>query len=240
MPTSPDALLKLMEKSCRDSVSWQLDDVRESGASQVMFLNAHGLNSAAVNEAFYAAVSESDCLLRDGIGLALGYKVLGLQETENLNGTDLIPKILNANKGKRIAVWGSSTEALEKLKARLHREDYQTLEPFLHGFSEDEFYLETYRQTQPQILVLCMGMPRQEILAAKLRADGAKGIIICGGGWANFYSGHNKRAPEIIRRLRMEWVHRLLKEPRRLGKRYTVDLFSYFNLIFRIKRATKG
>lgn len=233
--TDPE-LLEMIAKTARDSQAWSLEALTDApGPQQVMFLNAHAVTSAARDMSFRRALLGCDYLLRDGIGLELGLKMLKLGETENLNGTDLIPKILARLKDRSIAVWGSSEEALAKLKARLEGEGYGQLVSFEHGFHADEFYLERYRALQPEILVLCMGMPRQELLTGKLVSDGAAGLIISGGGWANFYSGHIARAPLWMQRMKLEWLHRLSREPMRLGKRYTVDILAFFLTLRRLK-----
>lgn len=234
--TADADIKKMISKTVSDSHAWDLDSLEAGRGLCISFLNAHGVNTAAESPEFRAAMLASDFLLRDGVGVALGLKMLKLESTDNLNGTDLIPQILQRQKGRRIAVWGSSEEALAKLNGRLENEGQTALESFEHGFHDDDFYLDAYHRTQPEILVLCMGMPRQEILASKLMGAGASGLIICGGGWANFYSGTAKRAPMWVRRLRLEWVHRLSREPKRLGKRYTVDILRYFRHLQRIAR----
>lgn len=236
--TQADAeLLEVIRKVEQDSLAWSLDQLHPGqGAQQLMFLNAHGVNCAASNNTFRHQVLRSDFLLRDGVGLAMGMKRIGLQNTENLNGTDLIPKVLARHRTASLAVWGSSDEALEKLGVRLREEGHEALVSLEHGFHDDAFYIEKYRTLQPDILVLCMGMPRQELLASKLVTDAGKGLIICGGGWANFHSGHIVRAPVWMQRLRLEWLHRLSREPRRLGRRYTVDVIRYFIHVRRLSR----
>lgn len=239
--TQPEAeILEILEKTERDSLAWDLAALDPAkGLQRLMFLNAHGVNWAMRHPDFRQELLESDLLLRDGIGVAMGMKMLGLAETENLNGTDLIPKILDRDRSEAIAVWGSSEEALEKLRARLESEGFDNLVSMEHGFHDDAFYETLYREMRPRILVLCMGMPRQELLAGKLGKDtGEGGLIICGGGWANFHSGHTQRAPLWVQRMRLEWLHRLSREPMRLGKRYTVDILKYFATVRRVKRRT--
>lgn len=237
MTPSDAELFDVIRKAERDSLAWSLESLAPArDVRQIMFLNAHGVNWAARSAAFRHALMASDHLLRDGVGLALGLRILGLRATENLNGTDLIPRILERNKTAAIAVWGSSDEALEKLALRLRSEGCDNIVSLEHGFHDDVFYLDRYRAIRPGIVVLCMGMPRQELLAGQLAAEGTGGVIICGGGWANFYSGHIARAPLWVRRLRLEWLHRLGREPIRLGRRYTVDVVRYFGTIGRLAR----
>ncbi|MEM1159308.1 MAG: WecB/TagA/CpsF family glycosyltransferase [Pseudomonadota bacterium] len=246
--TQADAeLLEVLLKTERDSRAWTLAHLTpEQRVQRLMFLNAHGVNCAAQDAAFRQQLLDCEYLLRDGIGVSLGLKALGLAETENLNGTDLIPKILSRHKQLSTAIWGSSEEALEKLQQRLTAEGYDNIVSLEHGFHDDAFYIERYRALRPRILVLCMGMPRQELLAGKLAeslaaaTDAAGGLIVCGGGWADFHSNHKQRAPLWVQRLRLEWLHRLSREPGRLGKRYTVDIFQYFMTIARLSRVSKA
>ncbi len=237
MADTNSEILMVMRKTEQDSVNWTLDSLDNlTQTRRILFLNAHGINIAVENPGFRQALLSSDHLLRDGIGLEIGLKLLGLQPTENLNGTDLIPEILDRYRSKRIAVWGSSDAAIEKLRERLESENHPNIVSMHHGFDDDDFYIREYQTTRPDIVVLCMGMPRQELLASKLNLSGHGCLIICGGGWANFYSGHTKRAPLLIRKAKLEWIHRLMREPLRLSKRYTIGIVKYFYTIFKVSR----
>lgn len=231
-------IFRLIKKAEQSSIDWDLDAVEPVvGIRRLLFLNAHAVTTAAENVAFRQALLDCDLLLRDGIGLELAFKLLGCQPTENLNGTDLIPKVLERFKTRKIAVWGSSEEALDKLRQRLVGEGFGNLAPMHHGFHEDVFYVEEFEKERPDVVVLCMGMPRQELLGQKLALPGHDCLVVCGGGWANFHSGHVTRAPKGLRRLKLEWLHRLAVEPRRVGRRYTVGVVSFFVTVYRARSA---
>jgi N-acetylglucosaminyldiphosphoundecaprenol N-acetyl-beta-D-mannosaminyltransferase len=235
--SSTDYVATLLRKTARDSRKWRMDDLAVGSSPRLLaFLNAHGVNTAVRNPAFRRVLLASDYLLRDGIGVRLGLRYFGLGETDNLNGTDLIAPLLMRNRDRKIAIFGASDEALAACRARLSREGVTNIVATAHGFQADEAYLERARTVAPELLVLCMGMPRQELLAGRLLEDGFAGVIVCGGGWADFYSGVKKRAPLWMRRLSLEWLHRLTREPARLGKRYTVDLLYFFCVLLVAKR----
>ena len=84
-------------------------------------------------------------------------------------------------------------------------------------------YLRLAARESPHLVVLAMGMPRQERLARALRAA-AQGpcLIICGGAIADFLGGRYARAPRWLQRLGLEWCWRLAREPRRLFGRYVL------------------
>lgn len=229
---------RIFRKTEAASLAWSLEALAGAkGIQRLLFLNAHGVTTADENADFRASLLAADYLLRDGVGLEIGFRKLGLKPTPNLNGTDLIPQVIARMKDRKIAVWGSSEEALEKLEKRLLTEGFSNLAPMHHGFHEDDFYVRAFAETRPELVVLCMGMPRQEILAQKLDADDLDCLIICGGGWANFHSGHITRAPLLLQKLKLEWLHRLAMEPRRVGRRYTVGIWSYFRTVRRLAKA---
>jgi N-acetylglucosaminyldiphosphoundecaprenol N-acetyl-beta-D-mannosaminyltransferase len=83
------------------------------------------------------------------------------------------------------------------------------------------------------IALICLPLPRQQLIAAELRTRGrARGLAMCVGASVDFLSGKQQRAPEWMRALSLEWLYRLLTNPRRLWRRYLVDGPAIFPLFF--------
>jgi exopolysaccharide biosynthesis WecB/TagA/CpsF family protein len=92
-----------------------------------------------------------------------------------------------------------------------------------HGCHQPEKYVDFAIRHRPSLIVLGMGMPKQEQVAIQLRsALDFPCLIICGGAIIDFLGGKVTRAPALLRRTGMEWVYRLAMEPRRLFYRYVV------------------
>jgi exopolysaccharide biosynthesis WecB/TagA/CpsF family protein len=188
------------------------------------FVNAHAMNSAAVEREFFEALMGADLVLRDGIGMAILMRMLNQAPGLNLNGTDLIPKILARYAGRSIALFGTQepylARAREAVQARLApSSDCITA----HGFLDDEAYLHLAALHRPSLIVLGMGMPRQEEVAVLLRAAlGYPCLIVCGGAIIDFLGNKTSRAPAWMRRAGLEWAYRLAMEPKRLFKRYVL------------------
>ena len=92
-----------------------------------------------------------------------------------------------------------------------------------HGFLDTPRYVRLAAAHRPHVIVLGMGMPRQEEVAAVLRAAlGYPCLIICGGAIIDFLGGKTSRAPAWMRGAGLEWLYRLCLEPRRLFRRYVV------------------
>lgn len=228
-----------------DELSYQIQQIiNPDKPFTLAFINAHALNETVKKPAFYDALIDSDMIIRDGSGVAMLYKKLGLSPGLNLNGTDLIPKILKASNGKKIALYGTQEPYLTKAKKRIN----STLTPqstlyTQHGFQELSAYIIEAKKNKPDIILLAMGMPKQELLAQKLKQElDTPCLIICGGAIVDFLANRTVRAPIWMRKLGIEWLYRLILEPKRLFKRYVLGnpLFLYrASLLIKIDKKTR-
>ena len=149
--------------------------------------------------------------------MAVLLRRLGLAPGLNMYGTDFIPKLLAGYKGRRVAFWGTQESALYEA-ARRSEAQFGVSPVSLHeGFSEVDTYLKLAQDLQPDLILLGMGMPKQEAVATRLAATGRPCLIVCGGATLDFLSGKITRAPRRLRRLGGEWLFRLMKEPRILA-----------------------
>ncbi len=195
-----------------------------AGVRVLAFANAHAFNLAARQPGFARELGAADVLLRDGAGLACLLRWRGTAPGLNLNGTDFIPRLLQRCDGRTVVVLGTREPHLSLGVDRLRRE----LMPHsrvraMDGFRATAHYLDFVRRHRPAVLLLAMGMPRQEQLAQELRAAlDFDCLIVCGGAIVDFLAGKVRRAPPWLRRLGLEWLWRLAQEPRRLFVRYVL------------------
>ncbi|HEY8048380.1 MAG TPA: WecB/TagA/CpsF family glycosyltransferase [Ramlibacter sp.] len=188
------------------------------------FVNAHAMNSVAVSKKFFDALMAADIVLRDGIGMAILLRLLNQAPGLNLNGTDLIPKILRLYAGRSVALFGTQDPYLRSARDKV----MQQLAPgsrvlTTHGFLDTADYVKLASTHRPELIVLGMGMPKQEEVACTLRAAvGYPCLIVCGGAIIDFMGGKTSRAPAWMRRTGLEWAYRLALEPKRLFQRYVV------------------
>lgn len=195
-----------------------------AGTTVLSFFNQHAFNLAWTDPDFAGDLRRSDVLLRDGVGIAACLRLLARDPGLNANGTDLIPQLLAAFSGRRAVLIGTREPYLQRASQRL-REDYGIdVTCALDGFGEASCYLEAVARERPELVVLAMGMPKQERVAADLaqwaHSAGQRLLIINGGAIADFIAGRVARAPAWMRRARLEWLYRLGREPRRLWRRY--------------------
>jgi len=188
----------------------------------VSFLNQHGLNLAAEDAVFRQDLLKSDILLRDGVGMEICLKLLGRAAGMNTNGTDFIPSLLAKLGGRRVAVFGTQDPWLSKAASRISELGVEIVAQS-DGFNTDQHYVDLVAAARPHVVLLAMGMPRQERLATLLttQADWPM-LILNGGAILDFYAERFARAPRLVQALRLEWLFRLAQEPKRLANRYIV------------------
>lgn len=194
---------------------------------RVAFVNAHGINLCFSDSAFLNHLLEAEHLFRDGSGMKILYKMLGIDPGLNLNGTDLIPRIIDRYAGHDVALLGTQDPYLSRAA---HAIEQKGLTPVLtmDGFQKDEAYLEAARTHRVPLIILAMGMPKQERIASLLAKNlDYPCLIVCGGAILDFIGGKVTRAPLIFRQIGMEWLYRLALEPRRLFRRYVIGNFTF-------------
>jgi N-acetylglucosaminyldiphosphoundecaprenol N-acetyl-beta-D-mannosaminyltransferase len=188
------------------------------------FINAHAMNAVVEDARFYEALMAADLVLRDGIGMSLLMSLLNQRPGLNLNGTDLIPRILSRFAGAPIALFGTREPWLTHAAQAVVRDFAPEAACVMaDGFRATDEYLRLAQAHAPALIILGMGMPRQEIVALALReALHQPCLIVCGGAILDFLGGRMPRAPKVLRSLGLEWAWRLAREPRRLFQRYVV------------------
>ena len=189
------------------------------------FCNAHSVNLAA-DDHDLAAVMNGSLVLNDGIGLDLASRALyGAAFPDNLAGTDFCPRLLDAAEPLRIFLLGSepgvANRAADRIAARFPKHRVVGTRDGFFGEAEAAEVAGQIAASGANILFVGMGQPRQERWAGRYFSS-IPALTICVGAWIDFTAGVVPRAPDVMRRLRMEWVYRLALEPRRLMRRYLI------------------
>ncbi len=104
---------------------------------------------------------------------------------------------------------------------------------FEHHTDENDRILRQIADVRPDVLVVGLGAPKQELWVDRHQADIRSSVALCVGATIDFLAGHRRRAPRWLRRCRLEWLHRLLSEPRRLAARYARGAVVFPCLVWR-------
>jgi len=143
-------------------------------------------------------------------------------------GSDMTADLLAspAAEGLTLAVFGPDRAAFENLAARYPRQTLKFLEaPMLApGTLAWRAAVAHTAHADWDVLLACVSFPKQELFAHALRAAGRQtGVTLCIGASVDFLTGRQQRAPRIFQRLSLEWLHRLLSQPRRMFRRYVIE-----------------
>lgn len=201
----------------------------------VCFANVHMVIEAHNDAVFRNGLKDAWLVLPDGKPVALASNWLHGKKQERISGMDFMPAILQeAHKSKaRIFLYGSTEDVLEKIKKRM-RSDYPeavvagAISPPFRELTEEEIQdnIRRINESAPHLVMVALGCPRQEKWMAK-HYQKIDAVLLGLGGAFPVTAGVQKRAPAWMQQLALEWLFRLVQEPRRMFKRYF-----YTNLLF--------
>ncbi|WP_095088595.1 WecB/TagA/CpsF family glycosyltransferase [Mesorhizobium sophorae] len=201
--------------------------IAERRFTKVSFLNAHNANLASTDPVFADALDDF-LILPDGIGVDLAAKLLyGAPFPDNLNGTDFVPAFLQASMtpltvGLLGATRVNAEAASAKLAALAVQHSFVVIHDGYFSPAEEAGIVDRIEELRPDVLLVAMGVPRQELWIAHHIDARHCTLPIAVGALLDFLSGAVPRAPLWMRRLRLEWLFRLAVEPGRLWRRYVV------------------
>ena len=221
-----------------DAVELILQGLEDQRTRRACFVNADCVNLAFRDHAYRQVLQEADLVFADGSGMRLAGIVLGRRVRDNVNGTDLFPRLCKAlaGRGKRIFLLGARPGiARRAAQWILDRFPGLAVAGYRDGYfsaEEESAVIEEIRHAQADVLLVAFGAPRQDIwIRDHLDRLGVK-MALGVGGLFDFYSGRLPRAPRWIRKLGLEWAYRLYQEPRRLWKRYLIGNAAFLLRIF--------
>lgn len=207
-------------------------DALPKGKLLINTINAHSYNTALKDSLFAEALLKGDVLIPDGASIVLAFKWLRNEKIERIAGWDLFLYEMNKlnEKGGTYFFLGSSEDTLNKIVAKAAQQ-FPNLKvatyspPYQPEFTSDEneAMIAAVNRAQPDLLWIGMTAPKQEKWAYKhlnqLEVNGPIGTI---GAVFDFFAGNVQRAPIAWQEKGLEWLYRLLKEPKRMWRRYII------------------
>lgn len=196
--------------------------------------------------AFKAAYDQASVILADGRPLVMVSRWLGKALPSVVPGSDLVPAIFEASVKRQqpitVFLLGAGPGVADKAARAIegqwgsHVKIVGTHCPDL-GFEKspavcDEI-IEIINQAQPDVLVLGLGAPKQELWIHQHHQRIKAGVALCVGATIDFLAGEKKRAPQWVQACSMEWAYRVYQEPKRLAGRYAYDILMFPYLIAR-------
>lgn len=205
-------------------------------------INPHSFCVAEQDEDFKKALLNSDFLIPDGIGIVKAVKYLSNIQINRITGADMHKHLLEmANKNKlKVFYLGASNSTLDKIKNKISIEypeiNFNCFSPeYKPEFTEEDnnkmrFHIENF---SPDILFIGMTAPKQEKWINKNKEQINVSFTASIGAVFDFYAGTVKRAPQWVINLNLEWFYRLIREPKRLWRRYLINNTKFIFYVFK-------
>lgn len=210
---------------------------RQSEPSILVHVNMNNFYLLERSGLLKKLVQENSILLFDGIGMKLTSFLLNRKIYTDTNGTDLFPVVMEKAKENhlRIFLLGSEEDTIEQAVQTINKNfPHIEIVGYRDGYfnSEDESeIISQINNAGADILLIGMGCPLQEFFSLRNRRKLKTSLIWNVGGLFDFVSGKRSRAPLFIRKLRLEWLHRLCLHPKLLWKRNVVIHFLFFKYV---------
>lgn len=196
--------------------------VEQGGFHYAVTPNPEFVLNARDNTAFREALNGADLSMPDGTGVVLASKLLGRPLKERVPGIDFAAGLLAwlGKRGGRVFLLGSKPGIAEQAAVKLAGQYPGLIVCGAHDgyFKEDPPIVAEIRAAAPDVLLVGLGAPKQELWMIKNGPDTGASLMVGLGGALDVFAGVTERAPERWQRMGLEWLYRLIKEPSRIGR----------------------
>lgn len=202
-------------------------------AEEILLLKTPGMMVTPNPEMIMAAqedleltgiINNASVSIADGVGLMIAGRIIGKRFRSRIAGIDLMLKLadISRDKGYRLFLLGGREGVAEKAAANLRANIAGTF----HGYSmNDRLAVDMIKKAHPDILFVGLGSPKQEKWAAKHLKELGVPLVMCVGGSLDVIAGRVRRAPLFMRKVGLEWLWRLITEPRRWRRMMVLPVF---------------
>jgi len=222
-----------------EAVNYAFGIQTEHKAYYVVTPNPEIVMRAREDEGMLSAVKAAELVIPDGIGVIYGAKILGTPMKERVPGIDFTTSLMEKmnEEGRSVFLFGSKPGVADKAAKNL-AEKFPGIR-FVGTndgyFSDDEPIIKKINAAKPDLMLVCLGGPKQEkwMQTNAHRLD--VGIMVGAGGSLDVFAGVAERAPEKWQKMGLEWLYRLLKEPTRIGRMMNLPKFLISVIFSRIR-----
>jgi N-acetylglucosaminyldiphosphoundecaprenol N-acetyl-beta-D-mannosaminyltransferase len=224
-----------------ESLSYIIDLAAKKTPSYVCFANVHMTIEAYRNKLFSDKVNNAALVLPDGKPIASAFKLLHDKKQERISGMDITPALLKkANESHRsVFIYGSTIDVIDALKEKI-RTDLPGIHfagaispPFRKPTGEEtDADIQKINRSGADLVFVSLGCPKQEYWMAE-NSSKINAVLLGIGAALPVTAGIQKRAPKWMQNMALEWLYRLLQQPRRLFGRY---LFTNSYFLFLLGR----
>lgn len=232
-PTVEILGIRIDNLSMAQALDWIRRKMRSDGQAIVCMTNSHCANVSCRNLSYHQTLRAASLNLADGVGLRIAGKLKRTPIRQNVNGTDLFPRLcaMLEGSGDSLYLLGGRPGIAKKVAEWIGKHYPATaIAGYRNGYfepHEEDGVAEEIRRSGASVLLVAMGVPQQELWIQRNLEKTGVPVAIGVGGLFDFYSGRIPRAPAWMRETGLEWSYRLLQEPGRMWKRYLIGNWTF-------------
>ena len=225
--------IRINNMSMAEALGWIQERLEGEEQAVVSMTNAHCANVSCLNAAYHEALLASGLNLADGAGVRLAGKLKRTPIRQNVNGTDMFPRLcaMLQGTGKSIYLLGGRPGVAKGVAQWIGKRYPRTvIAGYRDGYfsaPEEAIVAAQIRASGATLLLVAMGVPQQELWIQRNLTDTGVRVAMGVGGLFDFYSGRIPRAPAWMREVGIEWIYRLMQEPGRMWKRYLIGNWTF-------------
>jgi N-acetylglucosaminyldiphosphoundecaprenol N-acetyl-beta-D-mannosaminyltransferase len=217
---------------------------RERQRWRVCYVNAANFNLAANDNRYAEVLRAADVVYADGQAVVWASRCLGCPLPERVNAGDFFDRFCEACARENLSLYflgsrpGVARQAAQNIVKRIGNLRIVGTRDGYFELAQSADVVAEINRLAPDILIVGMGAPRQEFWVAEQHGNLNVGVAWCVGALFEYVAGETLRAPVWMRKAGLEWVFRLVLEPRRLWRRYLVGNWIFLWRVLRARRST--
>ena len=224
-------------------------DSEEPGCRMVVTPNVDHAVMLQNHSAFQDVYRDAELILADGHPIVWASRLLGRPLPERVPGSDLVPRLFEAvERPIRVFLLGAAPGVGRRAALNIHERYpnvivcgvYSPPMGFEKDDDENELILGRITLARPDVVVVGLGAPKQELWVHQHRDQISAKAALCVGATIDFLAGEKKRAPRWMQKTGIEWLHRMCSEPKRLVKRYAKDAWIFPQLVWQQWRENRA
>ena len=237
---------KINNCTMTQAIDWVTERNFTNSCKTACFVNVNSVNQSTSNSDLVNNIKRADYRFADGSGMRVAAKHCGFRIVENVNGTDMLPILCKRleKSGQSIFLYGAASGVAQRAAHALTVDFPKlTIAGTHHGFvasSDMQSLLNKINESGADILLVALGSPYQEAWLENYAPHVKCKTALAVGGLFDFFAGEYSRAPLWLRQLGMEWVWRLIQDPKTKFKRYVIGNPVFLFRTFFTNKARRG
>ncbi len=225
----------------QEAVTYTMLKLSKQEGMHIITLNPEIIELANKKSEYADIIKKADLVVADGTGIKLALRLKGVKQ-ERIAGIDLAKELMKVSSKMHytVALVGAKENVVQSAKRKLKIDIPKVRICYTHNgyFSipKSEEIVEELEEAEPDIVLVALGAPKQDIFIDKCRKKLPHSVFIGVGGSFDVWAGEVKRAPKLIRAIGCEWIYRTIKQPKRMKRIYkTLPTFLFKAIIDSVK-----